>query len=375
MLKPKAIPSFQIAAGLGTAIIGVGILAFPRITVEYTKTAAPLTTLLAIILMMLAALVLAYLGNQYPEETIFAYAERLIGKWLSRFFTFLISFYFLVLGSLAAREFGEVVVTSVLQKTPIPVTVLTMLVIATIASRNDIAVFSRILTFYMPFVYLPALIIVVTSLRNASSANLVPLVAGIMETNFGSFITSTLIVAGLFQNFFILGLQIPFMYRPKQAFKSTLIGVGSAGALYLILIYSTLAVFGLEEMKKLLWPTLELAKTAAVPTFYVERMDPVFLAVWVTAVFCAIFAAYYIGVQGLAHVFQFRDHRVISLPVLPVISIIAKLPNNIYALYQIVELVGMSGLILTIGFPLLLLLVHFLRPHTKIPVRSREKLA
>lgn len=374
MLKPKAIPSFQIAAGLGTAIIGVGILAFPRITVEYTKTAAPLTTLIAIVLMMLAALVLAYLGNQYPEETIFAYAERLVGKWLSGFFTVLISLYFLVLGALAAREFGEVVVTSVLQRTPIPVTVLVMLLLATIASRNDIAVFSRILTFYMPFVYLPALIIVVTSLRNASSTNLKPLLAGIAETNFGGFITSTLIVAALFQNFFILGLQIPFMYRPRQAFKSTLIGVGSAGALYLILMYSTLAVFGLEEMKKLLWPTLELAKTAAVPTFYIERMDPVFLAVWVTAVFCAIFAAYYIGVQGLGHILQFHDHRVLALPVLPVILLIAKLPSNIYVLYQIVKVFGMSGLILTIGFPLLLLMVHFLRPRTKIPVHSQENL-
>lgn len=363
MLKPRSIPAFQVAAGLGSSIIGVGLLSFPRIVVEYTNIAAPITTLIAIILMTLAALIVAYLGTKYPEETIFAYSDRLIGKWMSGFLTILLSFYFLVLAGITAREFGEVVVTSVLQKTPILVTVLVMLILAALASRYDVVVFSRILTFYMPFVYLPALIIVVMSLKNAEVGNLRPVFAGVGEAHWSDLLMSTLTVAGLFQNFLAIGLEIPFMCRPSQAIKSTLIGMGTAGILYLILIYATLSVFGIEEMKKLLWPTLELTKTAAVPTFYIERLDPVFIAVWVTAVFCTILASYYIAIQGIGHVFRFHDHRILSWPVLPVILLIAKIPGNIYRMYEVVRLVGRYGLALTLGFPLVLFFAHFFRAY------------
>lgn len=375
MQGPKSIPSFQLIASLGTSIIGVGLLSFPRIAVEYTDTAAPLTTLAAVILMTSVGVIVAYLGAKYPEDTIFSYGDLLIGKWFSGLLTTLLSIYYLILAGLTAREFGEVVVTSVLQRTPIPVTVLVMLILAAIAARNDIAVFSRILTFYMPFVYVPALVIVLTSLKNAEAGNLRPILAGVAGVPVGNLFLSILIVAALLQNFLVLGLLIPFMYRPAQAIKSTLIGMGTAGALYVILICSTISVFGIEEMKKLLWPTLELAKTAAVPTFYIERLDPIFLAVWVTAVFCTLLTSYYIGIQGFGHVLGLRDHRVLTLPALPLLLLIAKLPGNIFSLYRIVEIMGMSGLGLTVGFPLLLFLVHLLKGRSKIPGKQRERVA
>lgn len=373
MLKPKAIPAFQVTASLGT--VGIGLLVFPRFMVEYTNTAAPLVTFAAILLMISGGMIVAFLGMRYPEHTIFAYSDHLIGKWLSGILVILISLYFFVLAGLYAREFGEVVVTSVLQNTPVPVTVFAMLMLAVLSSRQDIAVFSRILTFYMPFVYLPALIIVVTSLKNADMNNVKPLLSGLKEVQLSQFVPALLIAGSLFQNFFILGLQIPFMYRPSHALKSTVIGMGGVGVLYLIVMYATLSVFGVEEIKQLLWPTLELAKTAALPSFYVERMDPIFLAVWVTSVFCAIFAAYYIGIQALSHVLRFRDHRVLSLPLLPVVLFIAKSPANVYSMYRIDAFVGMVGLSLTLGFPTLLLVFHVLKNRRKAIHLNQEELA
>jgi spore germination protein len=151
------------------------------------------------------------------------------------------------------------------------------------------------------------------------------------------------------------------MYHPNKAYRGSVIGVGIAGGLYLILIYSTLSVFGTEEMKNLMWPTLELAKTAALPAFFIERLDPIFLAVWVTAVFCAIFAAYYISIQAFGHFFRMRDHRVFSIAGLPIVYVLASLPSNVHQLYTIVKIVGLCGLPLTFGYPLILLLTHWAR--------------
>ncbi len=64
----------------------------------------------------------------------------------------------------------------------------------------------------------------------------------------------------MFQGFFIITLLIPHMRQQSKAWVSGLSGLGVAGALYLLIITSTVAVFGAEEVKELLYPTLELAK-------------------------------------------------------------------------------------------------------------------
>lgn len=372
MKKPKSVTSLQLVMSIGTAIIGVGILAFPRITVEYVATGAPLSTLFGMLMMMCGGVVLAYLGNQYNEATIFEYADRLLGRWLSCLFALAIAAYFLELAALASREFGEVVVTSVLQRTPIAVTVFVMIVLATLAVRCDIAVFVRILTFYMPLVYFPALIIVILSLKSAKLVNLLPLMGLFYGQDPRNILMSILVVAALFQNYMIVGMIVPFMYRPNEAMKSTLLGMTVAGTIYMILIYSTLAVFGTEEIRNLLWPTLELAKTAALPEFFIERLDPIFLAVWVTAVFSAIFAAYYLAVQALSHVFHFSDHRPFSFLTLPIIITLAHQPANIVVLYQIIKRVGVTGLTLTLAYPCLLFLVHLFQKGRKRKMAKSE---
>jgi len=363
MIKPKSVTSLQLSMSIGTSIIGVGILAFPRITVSLVSTGAPFTTLMAVLIAVLGGLMLSYLGNQYPEQTIYEYGDELVGKWIGGIVLFLIGGYFLELSALASREFGEVVVTSVLPRTPIPVTIMVILILVSIASRNDIAKFVRILTFYMPIVYFPALIIVILSLKSARISNIVPILAIFHGVTFQNLALSTGIVTALFQNFMIAGIIIPFMYQPWRAWRSTSLGIVFAGALYLILIYSTLGVFGLEEMKNLLWPTLELAKTAALPAFFIERLDPVFLAVWVTAVFCAMFAAYYLSIHAFSHVFRFQDHRALTIMALPIALLLSRQPSNIVDLYIIVKNIGLAGLPLTLAYPFVLVVIHWMKNH------------
>lgn len=361
MQKPKSVTSLQLTLTTGTAIIGVGILAFPRIVVEYVDTGAPMAAFFAIVLMALGSLVLCYLGNAYPEQTLFEYADNLLGRTFNRIVLAVLGVYFLELTALASREFGEVVITSVLQHTPITVTIMVMVLLATVSTRNDIGSFARILSFYMPLVYFPALVIVVLSLKSARLVNIMPVLGMFHRGSGWDAVIAVLIVAALYQNYLVVGLLLPFMYRIQSAWKSTLIGMFSAGAIYIIIMFAVLSVFGFEEIKNLTWPTLELAKTAALPAAFIERLDPIFLAVWVTAVFCAIFAAYFIAINALSHVFRLQDHRALSLAVFPIIFELAAQPSNIVDLYRIIKTVGLSGLVLSLGYPFLLAILHVLR--------------
>src|SRR5690606_29807972 len=148
-----------------------------------------------------------------------------------------------------------------LKQTPLEVTVIIMLLLACVSTRNDMTTFAYIHHFYLPVIVAPALLIIALSLKNAEVLNLQPIWGN--EPN-GMF-TGMLTVAALFQGSFILTMVIPAMRRPDKALKASFWGLFIAGGLYFMIVIATVAVFGSEEIKFLLWPTYELAKMTSLP--------------------------------------------------------------------------------------------------------------
>lgn len=273
---------------------------------------------------------------RFPNKTIIRYSEDILGKW-------------------AAREFGAVVVSSVLRETPLEVTVIVMLILAAINSRHDFTVFAYIHHFYLPVLVAPGLLIVILSLKNANMLNIPPLLGNTPQA--GSMMNGVLTIAALFQGSFIYTLVIPAMRRPERAMKAAFWGMAIAGGLYLLIVIATVSVFGAQEIRLLLWPTLELARTTTLPANILERLDAPFLIIWVIAVFSTLFSSYYLMIHSASELFRLRDHKMFSFFALPFVFVIAMFPQNVLELYQIIQIVGKIGLILTITYPLLLLVI------------------
>ncbi|CAM3435948.1 endospore germination permease [Paenibacillus lupini] len=356
-MEPRQITVIQASAVLVSTIIGVGVLALPLFAVRAADSGGPLVTLLAVLLAFVGLALITWLGIRFPDQTIIRYSEVIIGKWLAWIGSMLIILFFAVLTSLTAREFGEVVVTSVLKETPVEVTVIVMLLLATISTRHGITTFAHIHTFYVPFLLIPVLVIVALSLKNAEAINLLP----ILGNEPSGMLKGTLTIAALFQGAFILTAVIPSMKHPEKAMKASVWGMVIAGGLYIIIVAATISVFGSEEIKQLLWPTLELAKATTLPANILERLDAAFLAVWVTAVFTTLFSSYFFTIYAMSHLFRLREHKLFSYFILPFVFVMAMLPTNIVQMYEIIENVGRIGLIITTGYPGLLLIVSILR--------------
>ena len=73
--------------------------------------------------------------------------------------------FFAFLTGLGAREFGAVVITAILRETPLEVTVIVMLLLAAVTSRNDLNTFAYIHTFYLPIIIAPGLAVPGTHAR------------------------------------------------------------------------------------------------------------------------------------------------------------------------------------------------------------------
>ncbi|WAH35649.1 GerAB/ArcD/ProY family transporter [Alicyclobacillus dauci] len=347
----------EAASIIASTIIGVGVLELPRIAVVAGDTGAPLYVFLAILLSFVALYVVTILGIRFPGDTIVQYSERVLGKWLARIGSLFVVVFFAILTALAAREFAEVVGTSVLQQTPVEATTIVMLFLGALFTRNSLSTFSYTHFFYLPLIVAPACLIAGFSLKNATALNLQP----IFGNEPAHALTGILTVAALFQGSFIMTFVIPYMREPKKAVASSIIGMSIAGGVYFFIATASLAVFGSEEIKLLLWPTLELAKTTMLPGEILERLDAAFLAVWVTAVFTTIYGTYYVTSKTLQDLFKLRDQKMFSFGLLTFIFILAMMPTNIINLYRIIAMVGQRGLFVTLGYPILIWLVAIIR--------------
>jgi spore germination protein len=368
MEYPRQITVIQAAAILISTIIGVGVLPLPLFAVRAADTGAPLVTLLGILLASVGLWLITKLGIRFPNKSILQYGEDIVGKWPARIGNLLIIVFFAILTSLAAREFGEVVITSVLKRTPLEITVIVMLLLATLSARNDFTTFAYIHHFYLPIILGPVVLILALSLKNANLNYLQP----IWGNEPKEMLTGILTVAALFQGSFIHTLVIPAMRRPEKAMKSSFWGMLIAGGLYFSIVIGTVAVFGPEETKLLLWPTLELAKTTTLPGNILERLDAAFLAVWVTAVFTTLFSSYYLTIHAVSKLFRLRDHKMLSLFVLPYLFAMAMFPKNIIHMYDIIQIVGRIGLLITIVYPLVLWMIAMFRKKRGDPDEGQE---
>ncbi|TDF95811.1 GerAB/ArcD/ProY family transporter [Paenibacillus piri] len=357
MEYPRQVTVIQAASVLISTIIGVGVLPLPLFAVRAADSGAPLVTLLSMLLAYFGLWIITKLGMRFPNQSIVSYSEQIIGKWLAWIGSVMIILLFAVITSMAAREFGEVVITSVLKKTPLEVTVIVMLLLATVSARNSMTTFAYIHSFYLPLLVFPGMLIVVFSLKNAEMINLLPL----WGNHHSGLVSGVLAIAGLFQGSFIQAIIIPAMRRPERAMKASFWGMLIAGGSYFSFVVGTVAVFGAEETKLLLWPTLELAKTTTLPGNILERLDAAFLAVWVTAVFTTLFSSFYLTIHVASKLFKLRDHKMFTFFILPYLFVLAMLPQNILHMYHITVSVIQYGLLITIGYPLCLLLIAVMR--------------
>jgi spore germination protein len=358
MGDPKEITTLQATTILISTIIGVGVLPLPLFAVRAGETSAPFVTVTGVFLAAFGLFILTYLGMRHPQKTIITYSQDIIGKWLGRILSVFVITFFVVLTSLAAREFGAVVVTAVLRETPLEVTVIVMLLLASISCRNNINVFSYIHTFYVPMILAPVLIVVAFSLKNANLLYLRPIFIG---NDLQGMAAGMLTISSLFQGSFIITMIIPSMKSPKKALKASFWGILISGGLYLLIVIATVAIFGPEEIKQIFWPTLELARTTAVPGNILQRLDIIFLAVWVLAVFTTLFSSYYFTIHSIKELFRLKDHKMLSYFILPFVFFLAMLPQNVLHMYEIIQYIGRAGLLITILYPVLLLTIDFLK--------------
>lgn len=369
---PYQITPQQSTSIIASTIIGVGVLTLPR-TAASAHEAAWIVTLASGLVALFAIWLITRLTQRFPGKTVIEFLpdvlasrrRRIIAKIICAPFTLTFISFWILATVTAARTFGEVIVTAILQTTPLEVIIGTMLLGTFFLVWNKTEVLARFNELVFPLIIIPGLLIAIASFQNARLYNLLPL----WTTDWGTILQSVFTTIFAYQGFSVMLLFTAYTQKKAKITGANLLGVGIPIFVYALVVFAGMSVFGHEELLLLVWPTLELVKTTEFPGLVFERMESLFLGIWVAAVYTTVGNLYYSASMALAQCLPFRQknraRRGIALLLLPLMYMLALQPRNISQLFHWTHLLGYLGVVVGILIPIFLYLIAMIRKKGK----------
>ncbi|SOC18082.1 spore germination protein [Ureibacillus xyleni] len=332
MKHSDSVTSVQFAIIIAGTILGVSILALPRFVIEEAGNAAPLASVVGMIISFIGLLGLLYLGKRFPNQTFIGYSKTILGKLFGNFIMVLFLLVALVLIGLETRQFAEVLVGGLLPDTPIHFSIFAMLFLCSVINFSNVSTFAYIHFFYFPLIIIPLLIVLLPSFKDIEYYHLLPITGH--EISLTEFMSGAIVIMAAVSNYYILSMVIPYLKNPKKCVTPGIWGflIGTFFVLFLVTI--SLAVFGEMKILEMLWSTLVLARMVEVPGEILARIDAIFIISWIFAVFTTLLSYYFIFVRGVAEIFSTKKYRLISFIALPIAFFIALFPRDIFDVYS-----------------------------------------
>ena len=323
-MRRDMISSSQVTAIVASATIGVAILGLPARTARIAGPDAWLSIVVGAFATAGVAWAIVSLARRFPGQTFVSYARDLLGPAIGTTLVVLFALAELSAGALVIRTFGEAVVSVVLTETPLETLVVIMVLLTAYLALQRVIVFARVMEFHFHMMVLTLSLFAATVLGRVSMPNLYPVLGkGLKPVLIGTW-DSLPAWVGFETMLYHLGYAV----SPREATRATLLGVVAVGMAYLVITVETVAIFGAGHMKVLQWPVLEAMKFAHVPGMIFERLESVFLVVWMAAAFTTAGALVYTSIRSLGDALNLSDHSPLVPASVPILYGLAMLSPN-----------------------------------------------
>ncbi|WP_409177939.1 endospore germination permease [Brevibacillus fortis] len=351
--------TWQLTSITINSMIGVGLLSIPRTSTVLLHQMGWLGLLVGVLVVFVAVAAIVYLGNQFSGLTCVEFMPQIFGAVPGGVCVFLFILYQLFNAGMVARLFGEVIVTSVLSNTPLEAIVVTLLLLVVFLCCHEIEAVARVNELLIPFLLLPAVLIPLVSFMNAEWNNLLPL----HVESWKHVVKAGLDTYSVFTGYELLLVYFAFSIPGARLGMASITGVSVVFVVYVITVIAGIAVFGYEELQRMVWPSLELVKVTQREGWFLERFESAYLAIWVSTVFTSIGNMFYATVFSLRRWLRkgIRFQRISAIVILGPLFYLILVPQNIVELFAFSKLLIKMGYIVTIIIPVLLAITQFIR--------------
>jgi len=330
------ITSYQLMMMVIGTILGVGNLSLPR---ESAKAVGPDGWILVIIggiLTWLLAVLMSQVVQRFPQKTFQEIVNGLVGKALGTILVFGFAVYHIAFASLQCRIFGEIMQEYLLLYTPIEVVIIVMLLTATYAVRSGVKTVVRLSQVIVPATVLFSAMVTVTLFPGSDYTNLMP----VLHTPPLKLLQSLPLILFSFLGAEIILVLSPFITDVQKLPKKAFWAVGVVTFIYLSIVITTTARFGLVETMHNIWPGLEVLKTVDVPDIFIENIEVYALAGCIYQVFLTLSANLLAASLMLKYLFRAKEQKTFVIPILPIIYFAALVPENLVELFEYMDLLS-----------------------------------
>ena len=348
----------QLQALLFLEVFGFGVTALPRRVAESAGHDGWISVLAAVVMIMPAVLIISHITKLARGQSFHDFACSVISKPLGIVISLIFCVRLILLAAFNLRIFAEITRQTMLPTTPFAVVFVSMLMLAAYGASKGIETRARMAEVLILVVLLPLIFVFGISGRDIDFTNLAPVLVNPLEN----------IVSGSFSAFFafsgieVLLLVSPYLSRPKHLTKSAGQIVITIGIFMTIVTAVTIARFGPDGIIHQMWPVLKMMDTISLPGSIIDRQGALIMTFWIISAYATINAALFFSSLLLKDVVGRGQHSGYILALVPIITILAHLPENLVTVYDYYGMANSTfGLATMVGIPILLFIVAKIR--------------
>lgn len=313
----------QVFWMIGVMEYGMSALLTIAPAISKAKQDAWISFLIAGGIAVFVAFVATKLSLLYPGQTLVEYSQTILGKWLGKMIIvpYFIQWYTAI--GIILRQSSELIAQTELPRTPMWVLIVSMTLVVMWATYEGIEVIGRCSEFLGIGIILLAIFLTILILPDVEWGNLLP----VFSAGVTPILEGALPPASFLGECVMMMMLLPFMREPKEGPSKTVWAVGFASLFLTLSTVMVLAVFG-PMSAKMWYPAFELVRYISIAEF-LERMDSLIIAVWLTGVFVKLSLYFFITCYGTAQWMGIKNWRKTILFVAPIVALLALVPRNV----------------------------------------------
>jgi spore germination protein (amino acid permease) len=334
--------------------VGVGVLSLPSSLYADAGTDGWITLLITGGAIQLIIFILYFLSERFPSLSLYEFAPKIIGKYAGFVISVLYIAFAISTAVIVLELFETTIKTWILFRTPMLVILLLLTVSGTYLAVGKIKVMGRFYQF-VSILILPLIVMSAYTLKDADIRYILP----IGQNGFGTILKAT--QKGIVS---MLGFEIVLFIYPyvqnkgKAALKSLTLANIAVTSLYTFLTFTTFVFFSPNQLEMIPDPLVYMLK--GVSFIIVDRVDLIFLSIWIISVMTSYVSYLYIAGRGIQRLTK-RKKTTWPILIAAIIALIfSTLSHDRYTVEMISGYHAKASYFFAFGFPLILLLISLL---------------
>jgi spore germination protein (amino acid permease) len=322
---------------LVVTLLGQDFLNQPHYAAETCGASGYWTLLIAFILIIPVIFLIAAFKRRFPKQNLLAASTLVLGKPLAAIGNLLYLGIFLFYALLAIRDATDLVMSYLLDRTPLWVALFAFLLGCGYIAINGFSGVIRMVSFILiPTVFF-RLFMQILAFQQFSVSHLLPLVTATP----GKYLQGGLLLVNSFMPVITILLILHFIEQPRKLSATIFGAVSSASLFFLLELLGVIGVFGATFLQRFTWSNLALIQRINIPYLVLEQIGPLFLVVWLAMFLCSMAFNFYLVAGGVNQLFPRWNYRLLVLILLAIVGISGLfLPNmslvtRIFTVYRI----------------------------------------